>query len=200
MTTPAEERSIKSETARAATSGNRYEDRTPIAVTVKTDRGALTALKDHPAMLQPNNNGSYFVMAVKRGVAALMAAVEMQLLTDIPRADHPVSDQTEYEGVTSSPADVASEGHRRDEAVEGMMRAIRAAGITTDYDADIEHLGYALLAFADEWGGVKDGSSPVFPREEGDVTVLGPGIFVSHDDEPVISWRGENYVRQEPEE
>ena len=34
-----------------------------------------------------------------------------------------------------------------------------------------------------------------YPRWEGDVVVLGPGVFVSSDGE-VINWNGENYVRQ----
>ncbi|MFJ6069098.1 hypothetical protein ACIQHU_39415 [Streptomyces tendae] len=37
--------------------------------------------------------------------------------------------------------------------------------------------------------------SPQYPYQDGDVTVLGPEIFASKDD-TVISWRGENYVRQ----
>lgn len=36
---------------------------------------------------------------------------------------------------------------------------------------------------------------PTYPYDDGDVTVLGPEIFASKDGE-VISWRGENYVRQ----
>lgn len=35
-----------------------------------------------------------------------------------------------------------------------------------------------------------------FPYQDGDVTVLGPEIFASKDG-AVISWRGENYTRQE---
>lgn len=37
--------------------------------------------------------------------------------------------------------------------------------------------------------------SPDFPYQDGDVTVLGPEVFASADGQ-VISWRGENYVRQ----
>lgn len=37
--------------------------------------------------------------------------------------------------------------------------------------------------------------NPDFPYQDGDVTVLGPEIFASKDG-AVISWRGENYVRQ----
>lgn len=59
------------------TSGNRFEDRTPLIVTVEIDRGALAALKDHPATLWPDSNGSHYVRAVRRGVAALAAAVEI---------------------------------------------------------------------------------------------------------------------------
>ena len=36
---------------------------------------------------------------------------------------------------------------------------------------------------------------PIYPHDDGDVTVLGPEIFASRDG-VVISWRGENYVRQ----
>ena len=37
-----------------------------------------------------------------------------------------------------------------------------------------------------------------YPYEDGDLTVLGPGIFAGTDDgETVINFQGENYVRQE---
>jgi len=39
-------------------------------------------------------------------------------------------------------------------------------------------------------------NAPQFPYQDGDVTVLGPEVFASKDD-TVISWRGENYTRQE---
>jgi hypothetical protein len=35
-----------------------------------------------------------------------------------------------------------------------------------------------------------------WPREDGDVTVLGPEVFASLDGS-VVCWRGENYVRQD---
>lgn len=38
-----------------------------------------------------------------------------------------------------------------------------------------------------------------YPYKDGDVTVLGPEVFVS-DDETVICWRGENYYRRSPSE
>lgn len=43
------------------------------------------------------------------------------------------------------------EDARRDAAVEMMKRHVRLAKVDCDYDADIEYLGAALLAFADEW-------------------------------------------------
>lgn len=43
------------------------------------------------------------------------------------------------------------EDYRRELAVKMMKRHLRAAGITTDYDADIEYMEHALVAFADEW-------------------------------------------------
>lgn len=50
---------------------------------------------------------------------------------------------------TTRPYD--NEDARRDLAVEMFKRHVRAAGIGTDYDADIEYMEHALLAFADEW-------------------------------------------------
>lgn len=44
-----------------------------------------------------------------------------------------------------------NEDARRDLAVEMFKQHVRAAGIRTDYDADIEYMEHALLAFADEW-------------------------------------------------
>jgi hypothetical protein len=38
-----------------------------------------------------------------------------------------------------------------------------------------------------------------YPREDGEITVLGPEIFTSSDG-AVICWKGENYVRQGPPE
>lgn len=55
---------------------------------------------------------------------------------------------------------------------------------------------------------VRDGQLPVsqaaedaqtFPREEGDVIVVGPGCFVSKDG-GVLNWRGTNYVQQTQQE
>jgi hypothetical protein len=43
------------------------------------------------------------------------------------------------------------EDARRDLAAEMLKRHVRAAGITVDYDADIEYLAGPLAAFADEW-------------------------------------------------
>lgn len=43
------------------------------------------------------------------------------------------------------------EDRRRDLAVEMLKRHARAARPDTDYDADIEYLEYAVVAFADEW-------------------------------------------------
>lgn len=40
---------------------------------------------------------------------------------------------------------------RREAAVEMLKLHVRRAGIDTDYDADIEYIEHALLAFADEW-------------------------------------------------
>lgn len=54
---------------------NRFEDETPITVTVATTKGALTALMDNPALLLPADTGP-FVAAVHRGVADLRKAVE----------------------------------------------------------------------------------------------------------------------------
>lgn len=50
------------------------------------------------------------------------------------------------------------EDARRELAVEMFKRQVRAVGIGTDYDADIEYMEYALLAFANEW-------SALTPRE-----------------------------------
>lgn len=38
----------------------------------------------------------------------------------------------------------------------------------------------------------------MYPHDEGDVTVLGPQIFVGHksNGKPVINWRGENFEPQ----
>jgi hypothetical protein len=38
-------------------------------------------------------------------------------------------------------------------------------------------------------------SADTYPRNEGDVTVLGPQVFASRDG-AVINWRGENYTPQ----
>lgn len=43
-----------------------------------------------------------------------------------------------------------AEDARRDAIVEAMKGHLRAAGITTDYDADIEYMGEALVALVDE--------------------------------------------------
>lgn len=43
------------------------------------------------------------------------------------------------------------EDKRREEAVRRFKFEVRRAGITTDYDMDIEYMDEALLAFADEW-------------------------------------------------
>jgi hypothetical protein len=40
---------------------------------------------------------------------------------------------------------------------------------------------------------------PRYPYQDGDVTVLGPEIFASKGG-AVISWRGDNYVRQQDAE
>lgn len=40
-------------------------------------------------------------------------------------------------------------------------------------------------------------TEPTYPHADGDVTVLGPEIFASPDGD-VISWKGDNYVRQAP--
>lgn len=44
-----------------------------------------------------------------------------------------------------------NEDARRELAVEMFKRHVRAAGITVDYNADIEYMEHALVAFADEW-------------------------------------------------
>lgn len=36
----------------------------------------------------------------------------------------------------------------------------------------------------------------IYPREEGDTIILGPGVFVAKD-RRVLNWRGVNYVRQD---
>jgi hypothetical protein len=43
----------------------------------------------------------------------------------------------------------------------------------------------------------KHKASQSYPRDDGDVTALGPEVFASKDG-AVICWRGENYIRQEP--
>lgn len=45
-------------------------------------------------------------------------------------------------------------------------------------------------------GGIFGRAAEAFPRADGDVTVLGPEVFVSSDGS-VISFRGENYYRDE---
>lgn len=44
-----------------------------------------------------------------------------------------------------------SEDARRQEAVEMLKRHVRATRPDANYDADIEYLEYAVIAFADEW-------------------------------------------------
>lgn len=43
------------------------------------------------------------------------------------------------------------EDGRRELAVEMMKRHLLAAGISVNYDADLEYMDRALVAFADEW-------------------------------------------------
>lgn len=52
----------------------RFEDPTPVTLTVRTTNGALAALLDHPALMCEPEEGMYFVKAVHRGVADLRAA------------------------------------------------------------------------------------------------------------------------------
>lgn len=39
-------------------------------------------------------------------------------------------------------------------------------------------------------------ATPPYPRDDGDVTALGPEIFASKDGQ-TISWKGDNYERQQ---
>jgi hypothetical protein len=48
-----------------------FEDETPVFVTFATDKGALAALRDNPLVLSPDEPGSYFANAVRRGVKHL---------------------------------------------------------------------------------------------------------------------------------
>jgi hypothetical protein len=50
-----------------------------------------------------------------------------------------------------------------------------------------------------ETGRVTVTPQPHYPFVDGDVTVLGPGVFASLD-RNVINWEGENYVPQQPAE
>jgi hypothetical protein len=45
----------------------------------------------------------------------------------------------------------------------------------------------------------KHKAAPSYPRQDGDVTVLGPEIFASTDG-TVICWKGVNYVHQDSKE
>lgn len=44
-----------------------------------------------------------------------------------------------------------AEDARRERAVEMFKRAVRAAELGVDYDADVEFMEHAIIAFADEW-------------------------------------------------
>lgn len=57
---------------------SRFNDLGPVRLVLTIDRGALAALKDHPALLQPDEPGAYFVSAVHRGVKALSEAAELE--------------------------------------------------------------------------------------------------------------------------
>lgn len=55
---------------------NRFADDTPIVVTIRSTRGALTALAENPALLHPEGDaGNHFVNAVHRGVRDLREAM-----------------------------------------------------------------------------------------------------------------------------
>lgn len=53
------------------TTENRFTDQTPVRLTLDIDRGALEALIDNPLVLVPDQPGTYFTNAVRRGVRAL---------------------------------------------------------------------------------------------------------------------------------
>lgn len=55
-------------------SGNRFNDATPVIVTMTIDKGALAALKDNPHMLQGDQEGMHYANAVRRGCKALAKA------------------------------------------------------------------------------------------------------------------------------
>jgi hypothetical protein len=49
----------------------RFEDTTPVRLTLEIDRGALEALIDNPLVLHPDVPDAHFGNAVRRGVKAL---------------------------------------------------------------------------------------------------------------------------------
>lgn len=66
-----------------------------------------------------------------------------------------------------------------------------------DFPIDPEAAPLGFVVNPQTGSGVATGGnapSPGYPRRDGDVTVLGPEVFVSSDGE-VISWKGDNYVR-----
>lgn len=110
---------------------SRFNDETPIRITFATTRGALAALKDHPARLSPVSEGSYFVNAVHRALDDLGKAEELPVGSEVRLPD--------------------ARDERREAAVKMMKRHARAARPEADYEPDIEYLDEALLRFAEEW-------------------------------------------------
>jgi hypothetical protein len=63
------------------------------------------------------------------------------------------TDMSLSDGHTSEVRPYDEQDARRDAAVEMFKRHARAARPESNYDADIEWLEYAIIAFADEWSG-----------------------------------------------
>lgn len=70
-------------------------------------------------------------------------------------------------------------------------------GLEAAIDAARDEVLRRLAVEAHGTGTGQQAEAPTYPHPDGDVTVLGPEVFASNDG-TVISWRGENYVRQEP--
>lgn len=87
----------------------------------------------------------------------------------------------------------------RAESVDGSEYppCARSAGHCEAYCRSADGQAYFLARLGPRPARVaRQDPAPVYPRPDGDVTVLGPEVFASADGD-VICWRGENYVRAE---
>lgn len=100
---------------------------------------------------------------------------------------------------------MAKWSHRIDLS-SGSIEATFEYDLNTITDQDREMLFWVMDRFrdfelqrGDRLPGVepREGPARSYPHESGDVTVLGPGVFVA-DDGSVLNWDGENYVPQPP--